>query len=190
MRAVRLLLLTLGSAGLASCGGGAAKPTTVSSELQVAAACQYDWKPDQVVRVSFRVIDTSDHPINLGDVTVRYHLSYNDHDRRRTAFSLRYLRERGAITDYFTAFSGDVRRHQIRGDGRPAGALRPCRQRTVSESPFTPADFSPWDVNQADDYSFVACGTDTPAPDLVPRPTMPAYVGGKLAWGVEPREPC
>jgi len=45
--------------------------------------------------------------------------------------------------------------------------------------------FSNWDASQADDHSFASCdGADPTA--FVPRPTMTAYVAGKLAWGLEP----
>jgi len=45
--------------------------------------------------------------------------------------------------------------------------------------------FSNWDPSQTDDYSFEACDGTT-ATSFVSRPTMTAYVAGKLAWGQEP----
>lgn len=179
MRAV--LLATFGSACLASCDGGGTGPVTSSGELRVEARCQGAVGQDQI-RVAFRVIDTSDHPINLVDVSVRYFFSHMITTGAEPLMSVDYI-EKSATTFMYGEFSDtyvDIR------FAEPADQLLPADPVGSGELQvhLHPSDFSNWNISQDDDYSYVACGTIPTG--YVPRPTMTAYVGGKLAWGVEP----
>lgn len=178
-----VLLMTSGAGGLASCGGGSAPTTTSSGELQVAALCQDNATQDQI-RVTFKVIDTSDHPIDLGDVAVRYYFSHAITTGAEPMMYVDYI-EKGALTDVYAAFSDayvDIKfvatAVQL-APSDPAGG----GQTQIS---LHASDFSNWDVSLTDDYSYSPCAAGTTASDYVPRPTMTAYVDGKLAWGVEP----
>ena len=178
-----VMLTTLGFACLASCGGGGPGPTTSSGELQIAAQCQANSAQDQT-RSAFRVIDTSDHPIDLGDVTVRYYFSHMITTGAEPMMMVDYI-EKGVLTDVYAVFSDayvDIKFVATAGQLAPSD---PAGGGQLQIHLFA-SDFSNWDVSLADDYSYVACTAGTPAPDYVPRPTMTGYVGGKLAWGVEP----
>lgn len=177
MRAGWLVLLAT------SCGGGSGPKTTSSGELQIVATCQASSTPDQI-RVAYKVIDTSDHPIDLGDVTLRYYFS---HAITTGAEPMMYVDffERGVMTDLYAAFSDayvDIKYMPT------AVQLAPSDTNGGGQTQISlhASDYSNWDVDLTDDYSYSPCAAGATGSDYVPRPTMTGYVDGKLAWGVEP----
>ena len=131
----------------------------------MAAACQTDSSQYQI-RVSFRVIDTSDRPIDLADVTVRYYFSHMITTGAEPVTMVDYI-ETGAMTDVYAAFSDayvDIKFVPTAGQLLPAD---PAGSGQLQVD-FHPSDYSNWDVSQADDYSYIGCGTSTTATGFVP----------------------
>jgi hypothetical protein len=177
------LLMTSGAGGLASCGGGSEPTTTSSGELRVVAQCQANAAQDQI-RVAFKVLDTSDHAIDLGDVAVRYYFTHTITTGAEPMMHVDYI-EKGAMTDVYAAFSDAYVDIKFVATAVQLAPSDPAGGGQTQINLYA-SDYSNWDVSVTDDYSYSPCAAGTTASDFVPRPTMTAYVDGKLAWGVEP----
>jgi hypothetical protein len=170
------------AASAGSCGGGGARPTS-SGQLQIVAKCQSNTTPADI-EVAFMVRNTSPQPIAYADVKVRYYFSYQLQSGATPVLDVEFTEEL-ALTDITARFTSD---YVELGFTSAAGQLGAPDDGLGSGQILVlvhDSAFSNWDASQADDHSFVSCdGADPTA--FVPRPTMTAYVAGKLAWGVEP----
>jgi hypothetical protein len=174
--------LAFGALAAASCGGGGAPPAS-SGQLEVVARCQSNVTPADI-EVAFMVRNTSAQTIAYPDVKVRYYFSYQLASGATPVLDVEFT-ENLALTDVtatfassylelgFTSTAGQL---AAPDDGLGSGQIQVLAHDSA---------FSNWDPSQADDHSFASCDGADPAA-FVPRPTMTAYVAGKLAWGGEP----
>ena len=96
------------------------------------------------------MIDTSDHPIDLGDVTVRYYFSHKITTGAEPMMMVDYI-EKGVLTDVYAVFSDayvDIKFVATAGQLAPSD---PAGGGQLQIHLFA-SDFSNWDVSLADDY--------------------------------------
>jgi hypothetical protein len=158
---------------------------TSTGELQIMALCQ-STASQSSVRVAFRLLNASDKPFAFGDIMMRYYFSYMLPAGDVPVLGVDYA-ERFQIVDITGAFSSGyaeigfvptVTAELAASDNVAGSGEMQVHLHTTA--------FSDWNSDQSDDYSYDPCGAGDDATTWTPRPTMTAYVRGKLAWGVEP----
>ena len=169
------------AASAASCGGGGARPPR-SGQLEIVARCQSNTTPADI-EVAFMVRNTSAEPIAYPDVKVRYYFSSQLQSGATPVLDVEFT-EKLALTDITATFTSSYLEIGFASAGGQLGAPDDGLGSGQILVLVHDSAFSNWDASQAD-YSFASCdGADPTA--FVPRPTMTAYVAGKLAWGLEP----
>ena len=171
------------AASAASCSSGGARPAS-TGQLQVVAQCQSNTTPAEI-EVAFMVWNASAEAIDYSDIKVRYYFSYQLASGATPVLDVgftQYLQ----LTDVTATFTSS---YLELGFAPTAGQLSAPANNLGSGqilAMFHDSAVSNWDPSQADDYSFQSCAGTDAAASFVSRPTMPAYVQGKLAWGAEP----
>jgi hypothetical protein len=169
---------TTGAAGAAGGTAGAAGTAGSAAMPQVRQQCQQDNSPSNVTW-NIRIVNNGNQTINWSDITVRYWFSHTDTAMPVLDIDYSQTIDRAYITGKFTSTYLEL------GFMSAAGSLAAFDTTAGSgeiQTHFHPADYSPWDTSQSDDYSFQACAGS--AYNLWMKTT--AYVRGSLVWGVEP----
>jgi cellulose 1,4-beta-cellobiosidase len=171
------------AASVASCSGGGTRAAS-TGQLEIVAQCQANTTPAEI-EVAFMVWNASDAAIDYSDIKVRYYFSYQLASGATPVLDVAFTQylPLSDITATFTSSYLEL------GFASTAGQLTGATNNLGSgqiQAMFHDSVFSNWDPSQADDYSFESCAGTDAATAFVQRPTMPAYVQGKLAWGAEP----